>query len=144
MQSLFLILFFGLTTLLFGQEIMPGLTIFTPQNGGGGGGGGGTTTYLKDENGTTIKTWNHSNGPASMPYMYPDSSILYPYRVNNPTMNSGGVGGGVQRISWDGEILWDYIISNNTYQHHHDVEPLPNGNVLIVAWERFSLSLIHI
>tara|TARA_Y100001978_G_scaffold107193_1_gene95764 strand:+ start:783 stop:2219 length:1437 start_codon:yes stop_codon:yes gene_type:complete len=139
MKSLILILFFGLTNYLLSQEVMPGLTIFTPQNGGGGG-GGGTTTYLKNENGTTIKTWNHSNGPASMPYMYPDSSILYPYRVNNPTMNSGGVGGGVQRISWNGEILWDFVMSNDTYQHHHDVEPLPNGNVLIVAWERFTAS----
>ena len=126
--------FIFLISFLFNQNVMPGLTIFTPQVGGGG--GGGSTTYLKDENGTTVKTWSHSRGPASMPYMYPDSSILFPYRVQNPTMNAGGVGGGVQRISWDGEILWDYQISNNDYQHHHDVEPLPNGNVLIMAWER--------
>ncbi len=52
----------------------------------------------------------------------------------------GGVGGGVQYIDWDGNVLWDYVLSNNTYQHHHDVEPLPNGNVLMIAWERMSAS----
>ena len=52
----------------------------------------------------------------------------------------GGVGGGIQRISWDGDILWTHEVSNNDYQHHHDVEPLPNGNVLIIAWERKTAS----
>ena len=119
------------------QEVFDGLTIYTPQTGGGpGGGGGGATTYLKNEEGVTIHTWDHSNGAASMPYLYPDSSIIYPYRVPNPTMVNGGVGGGIQHISWDGEILWEYIVSNDTYQHHHDVQPMPNGNILVIAWER--------
>tara|TARA_Y100000590_G_scaffold449254_1_gene587098 strand:+ start:32 stop:1507 length:1476 start_codon:yes stop_codon:yes gene_type:complete len=51
-------------------------------------------------------------------------------------MINGGVGGRIQHITWDGTVLWDYIISNEIYQHHHDIQPLPNGNVLIVAWER--------
>ena len=71
-----------------------------------------------------------------MPYLLPDGSIIYPYRVPFPTMDAGGVGGGVQRISWDGEILWEYIYSDNQYQHHHDVEPLINGNILIIVWEK--------
>ena len=29
-----------------------------------------------------------------------------------------------------------HIFSDAMYQHHHDIEPLPNGNVLIIAWER--------
>ena len=53
-------------------------------------------------------------------------------------MNSGGVGGGVSQYSWDGELIWDYQLSNQTYQHHHDVEPLPNGNILVIVWEKDS------
>ena len=75
-----------------------------------------------------------------MPYLRQDSVLVYPYRVSNPTMNSGGVGGGVQYVDWDGDVLWEYVLSNNDYQHHHDVEPLPNGNVLMIAWERMSAS----
>ena len=53
-------------------------------------------------------------------------------------MSAGGVGGGVAHISWDGTILWEYTISNEIYQHHHDVQPLPNGNILVIVWEKKS------
>jgi hypothetical protein len=120
---------------VFSQDVYDGLLLFSPTAGGGGING---ITYLMDNNENIVHTWNFSNGAASMPYLMPDSSIVYPYRVSNPTMNSGGVGGGVAQLSWDGEVLWNYVVSNSVYQHHHDVEPLPNGNILIIAWENFS------
>ena len=30
-------------------------------------------------------------------------------------------------------MLWSHEISNNIYQHHHDIEPLPNGNFLLIT-----------
>ena len=115
-------------------EIFNGYTLFSPlianQNG--------AITYLINNEYDILHTWSHEQGAASMPYLLPDSSIVYPYRVPNPTMVAGGVGGGVQSQSWDGIILWEYEFSNNTYQHHHDVEPLPNGNVLLIVWENKS------
>ena len=129
-----------LLTPMLSQEVFEGYTLFTP---GGGGGGGSATTYLKNNDLTNIQIWNHGNGPASMPYLIPgddpgweNTLLIYPYRVNNPTMDSGGVGGAVQCLSWEGELVWEYILSNSNYQHHHDVEPLPNGNVLMIAWEK--------
>ena len=121
---------------LFSQDVYEGYTLFTP------GGGGSTTTYLKDNNLINIQTWSHSNGPASMPYLIPgiepgweNTLLIYPYRVNNPTMESGGVGGAFECLTWDGELIWEYELSNTDFQHHQDVEPLPNGNVLMIAWE---------
>tara|TARA_B100000315_G_scaffold116522_1_gene106855 strand:+ start:9564 stop:11258 length:1695 start_codon:yes stop_codon:yes gene_type:complete len=122
-------------------QVSDGYVIFTPQEGGGGGGGGSSaTTYLMDTDYNVVHTWSHSRGPASMPYMQTDSSIIYPYRVQSPTMTSGGVGGGVQRVTWTGTILWDYTVADDDYQHHHDIQPLPNGNILIIAWERKTAS----
>tara|TARA_B100000315_G_scaffold116522_1_gene106854 strand:+ start:7547 stop:9256 length:1710 start_codon:yes stop_codon:yes gene_type:complete len=121
-------------------QVSDGYVIFTPQQGGGGGGGSSATTYLMDTDYNAVHTWSHDRGPASMPYLLPDSSIIYPYRVPFPTMTNGGVGGGIRGITWDSTILWDYTVSDDIYQHHHDVEPLPNGNVLIIAWERKSAS----
>jgi hypothetical protein len=120
------------------SEIYDGYLLYSPAGGGGGQGGGGGNRYtqLIDNNLNIIHEWNHSAGCASMPYLRQDSILVYPYRVSNPSMDSGGVGGGVQYIAWDGTVLWDYVLSNNDYQHHHDVEPLPNGNVLMIAWER--------
>ena len=121
------------------QDVFEGYTLFTPQIGIGG----GATTYLMGNDYTTIQSWEHSNGAASMPYLIPGSEpgfentlLIYPYRVDNPTMESGGVGGAVQCLSWEGELIWEYVLSNDDYQHHHDVEPLPNGNVLLIAWEK--------
>ena len=116
-------------------EVFEGYALFTQGSSPGGGGGGGGTTYLMDHNSTVVKSWSHTRGASSMPYLLPDSSIIYPYRVPNPSMNAGGVGGGIQRITWDGTILWNYIFADATYQHHHDIEPLPNGNILIIVWE---------
>ena len=97
-----------------------------------------TVTYLMNNNNEIINSWTHSNVPASIPYLLPDSSIIFPFRVANPTMAAGGVGGGVKKISWSGHLYWEYIFSNDMYQQHHDVEPLPNGNVLIIVWENKS------
>ena len=78
-----------------------------------------------------------------MPYLIPgdepgfeNTLLYYPCQVNNPTMQNGGVGGQVEIYNWDGDLLWEYILSDNDYQHHHDIEPLPNGNILVLAWER--------
>ena len=131
-KSTFILLQLSLT--LLSAEVSPGYVIFTP--GAGGPGGGDNTTYLLDHNDNEVHTWSHVRNCASMPYLFPDSTIIYPYRVPNPSMNSGGVGGGISKLTWDGATLWDYQFANNIYQHHHDVEPLPNGHVLIIVWER--------
>ncbi|HIE94465.1 MAG TPA: hypothetical protein EYQ83_16980, partial [Acidobacteria bacterium] len=51
----------------------------------------------------------------------------------------GGSGGGVQELEWDGTVVWDFTYSNVPgHLQHHDVEMLPNGNVLMIAWEGIS------
>jgi len=130
----------------YSQNVFDGYTLFTPQQGNPN---SGAETRLMDNDETIIHSWSHDRGPASMPYLIPGDEaglenciLVYPYRVPNPTMDSGGVGGGVQFVDWNGNILWDFVLSNQQYQHHHDVEPIPDGeggyNILMVAWEAFS------
>ncbi|MBY0293849.1 aryl-sulfate sulfotransferase, partial [Patescibacteria group bacterium] len=42
----------------------------------------------------------------------------------------GGKTGLIQRISWDGVVLWEY--TDETM--HHDFEVLPNGSVAFLSW----------
>ena len=93
-------------------------------------------TKLINNNQNVLHSWNHDRGSASMPYLLTDGTLLYPYRVENPSMCNGGVGGGIALYDWYGNILWSYEFSNNLYQHHHDICPLPNGNILVLVWER--------
>ena len=75
-----------------------------------------------------------------MAYLLEDSMLVYPYRVQNPSMSAGGVGGGISKYNWEGDLLWSYEFANETYQHHHDIEPLLNGNILVIVWEKKTLS----
>ena len=136
--SIILVLF----TSLIGQEVFEGYTIFTPQVGNPN---SGSETLLLNNDQETVHSWSHNRGPASMPYLIQgdepgleNTILVYPYRVPNPTMDSGGVGGGVQFVDWNSNVLWDFVLSNEQYQHHHDVAPMPNGNILMVAWEAFT------
>ena len=101
------------TVNLIFAEIYDGHLLYSPGGGGGGQGGGNNDHYtrLMDSDNNVIHEWDHSNGCASMTYLRQDSILVYPYRVSNPTMDSGGVGGAVQYISWDGDILWNYVLS---------------------------------
>ena len=128
--------------LVSGQDAFDGYTLFTPQTTGNS----GAITYLIDNDHNIIQSWNHTNGPASMPYLIvgdepglENAILIYPYRVDNPTMETGGTGGAFVCLTWEGDVLWEYELSNENYQHHHDVEPLPNGNVLMIAWEKKTL-----
>ena len=100
---------------------------------------GSTTTYLVDMDGEVVHSWVGAGRIASTPYLFKGGDLLRPCRVQGqPPMNGAAVGGRIQRISKDGEILWDYTFSDQNNQQHHDICPMPNGNVLLVAWERRS------
>ena len=138
-NRLIYIIFYIYMSFAFAEEIFNGYTLFTPQVGFND----GAITYLMDNEFNVVHAWLHENSPASMPYLIPgeqsglnNTFLLYPYRVNNPSMENGGVGGAVQCLNWEGEILWEFILSNDDFQHHHDIEPLPNGNILLIAWNK--------
>ncbi len=94
-----LILYIYLPMVLLGQTFN-GLTLFAPNQGGGG---SSFISYLVNNEMDVIKSWSHSNGAASMPYLLQDSTLVYPYRVPNPTMSSGGVGGGISKYNGEGD-----------------------------------------
>ena len=47
----------------------------------------------------------------------------------------GGSGGILKRVTADQKTLWEYTIASETELAHHDLELLPNGNVLTIVWE---------
>jgi hypothetical protein len=66
--------------------------------------------------------------------MMPDGSI-YRSAVSGTSFNGGGATGMIQKLSWSGSVLWEYTYSNSSYRLHHDFCVMPNGNVLMIAWE---------
>ena len=93
-----------------------------------------SVTYLIERNGVVNHTWPSSFFPGQAVYWLGDGTILRTIRVG-VSPGSGGAGGGIQKVKADGTIVWDFRYNTNGFLSHHDIEPLLNGNVLIIAWE---------
>ncbi len=96
-----------------------------------------TQTFLVDTNGTTYKTWTHSSSQKTgfSVYLIPGDTLLHPVAYPTTQLTGGGMTGEVQKVTWGGTVVWDYVYSSSTYCLHHDVCPMPNGNVLLTCYE---------
>jgi len=96
-----------------------------------------TQTFLINSAGETVHTWSSNYRPRLSVYLLENGNLLRPGDlIPNPVfMMGGGNGGNVEIIDWNGTVLWDYEYSTDLYCLHHDVEILPNGNILMIAYE---------
>ena len=120
------------------NEPVAGYTLFYPDIQ--------STVFLIDDCGQIVHQWDDSdNGarPGPVAYLLPDGRLLrakrYTPLFEGPTFGSGGAGGVIELLSWEGEVLWTYVVANSTERQHHDVHYMPNGHILILAYERFGL-----
>ncbi len=105
-----------------------GYTLYSPN--------GGSRTYLLDLDNSVVHTWIHTLSGGYSAYLLGDGSVLRPALSTNSNLNGGGAAGIVERRAADNTLAWEYSYSSNLVRTHHDIEPMPNGNVLLVAWER--------
>ena len=98
-----------------------------------------TSTYLIDNEGRLIHQWESEFNPGASAYLLDNGHLLRTVRdAENPDFSVGGAGGRVQEFDWDGNLVWEFAYSNDQHRSHHDIEKLPNGNVLMIAWENKS------
>jgi plastocyanin len=105
----------------------PGYTLFGPLRS--------KSTYLVDAQGKQVHEWKSDATPGQSVYLLPNGHLLRCERVPSEVFSGGGQGGRVREYDWDGNVVWEYVCADETKLHHHDIEPLPNGNVLLIAWE---------
>ena len=134
------ICFLFITGLLTGQEedqtvglflntaaAAPGYTLFAPMSY--------NVTYLIDNNGELVQSWPSEYGPGLSVYILENGDLLRTRRLQGQLFQTGGRGGGVEIIDWDGNLIWEFDYFSNQFWQHHDIESLPNGNILLIAWE---------
>jgi hypothetical protein len=99
----------------------------------------GTQTYLCDTNGTNYHTWTFTTSTKNAYSTYmkvPGDTLFRSYKpTGNTSWNSGGIHGGIQKVLWNGTVVWDFTYYGSTYCLHHDICPMPNGNVLLICYE---------
>ncbi len=97
----------------------------------------GTTAQLIDLNNTVYHTWNFASTKKTgySCYMLPGGTLVRSYLNSANSLSGGGITGGVQKVDWSGTVIWDFPYSSTTYCLHHDICPLPNGNVLMISYD---------
>jgi len=96
-------------------------------------------TYLIDMQGRVVRTWVSDCDPAVSAYLLPDGHMLRPGMLDGEQQRFGsgpGAGGKVQEFTWEGELAWDFKYVSEKRIPHHDITKLPNGNVLLIVWEK--------
>ncbi len=101
--------------------------------------GNATTARLVDTTGVIYKQWTGLTGGGTgySSYLLPGKILLRSVKQNpvSPFTNTGGACGAFQKVDWNGTVLWTYTISNSSHYSHHDLCPMPNGNVMVIAYE---------
>ncbi|MFO7676755.1 MAG: aryl-sulfate sulfotransferase [bacterium] len=108
-------------------EASEGYTLFAPMPY--------TESYLIDPDGDLVQSWPGTLKPGLAAYLGEDGLLLRTNDLGNLTFYGGGRGGRVEARDWDGEVAWSFDYSNTQHCLHHDIARLPNGNVLMLAWE---------
>ncbi|MCP4150679.1 MAG: SUMF1/EgtB/PvdO family nonheme iron enzyme, partial [bacterium] len=107
----------------------PGYTLFAPKHG--------TMTYLIDNDGKVVNEWTGSQyEPGQTVYLLPNGNLLRCCFVHGTGFIRGGEGGRLEEYNWEGKLVWEFNYSSDNYMLHHDIEVLPNGNILALAVEK--------
>ncbi|MFC0602987.1 aryl-sulfate sulfotransferase [Winogradskyella pulchriflava] len=101
---------------------------------------GGTSSYLLNKEGFKVHEWTFEDNLGNDLEILPNGKLLGMFKAENPSFSFGGYGGIIKILNSDGSTDWEYNYSSENVIAHHDVEMLPNGNVLFIAWEKITSS----
>ena len=114
----------------YDESAFEGYTLFAPKHY--------NTTYLIDNRGYLLHSWESDYEPGQSVYLLENGDLLHTCFLGpgaNPVFDVGGEGGRIEKFEWDGTLAWEFEYSSDLYFGHHDIEPLPSGNLLAIAWE---------
>lgn len=97
-----------------------------------------TSTQLIDHTGAVYHSWTHTSATKTgySSYLLPGGTLLRTISKSGNQFTGGPICGEVQKVDWNGNVTWDFVYSTYSYCSHHDICAMPNGNVLLIAYER--------
>ena len=109
------------------NDVFEGYSLFHPN--------GSTDSYLINNDGELVHTWPGNFLPGVAIYLLENGQLLRSGRVDDGNDFAGGRGGRLELVEWDGTVSWSFEISSSSEKLHHDMQILPNGNILAIVWE---------
>jgi len=88
---------------------------------------------LIDEFGREVHTWSDpSYSFLGYPYLLPNGDLV------RKVSTGGGISAHLTKYDWDNNKIWDWTSTDPSFSQHHDIQPLPNGNILVIVREELS------
>lgn len=112
------------------EQSFEGYTLFAPSSS--------TITYLIDNCGKQVHYWESDTRPGLAAYLLENGLLLRTGLAFSTTFAAGGIGGKIELLDWESNLVWETTFADSLYHQHHDIEYLPNGNILVLAWEYHS------
>lgn len=103
---------------------------------------GSTSSYLIDTNSTNYKVWTHASTDKTCysSYLAPGGNLYRSISKSGNSFTGGPICGQLQKVDWNGNVVWNYVHSTTNEVTHHDFHVMPNGNVLLIVYERKTAS----
>lgn len=105
------------------SQSFDGYTLFSPIKN--------KTTYLINNCGEKVHSWTSQYTPNLSCYLLENGVLL---RSGRMPVQGGGTGV-IEMIDWNGNVIWSYTVPATYGNQHHDMEILPNGNILLIAYD---------
>lgn len=108
------------------------------------------SSYLLNMDGQIVHEWKCKASPGLYAELLPNGHLLRAETtdqkkdIKDSGLNIkgkkyagiGGSGGYIREYNWDGDMVWEYKMSEaNKEIQHHTFNRMPNGNTLILGWE---------
>jgi hypothetical protein len=91
--------------------------------------------YLMSKEAELLYEWTLTNNIGNDVVLLPNGNLLASLEADNPQIQLGGKGGRIQLVQPNGSVDWDFVYSSIEGETHHDIELLPNGNIIAMVWE---------
>jgi hypothetical protein len=98
----------------------------------------GREVYLLDLDGRVVHEWRAARN-VFVAHLLPNGNLIRDGSDCDIAVafKAGGAAGYVEEVTWDNELVWQFSkLPYASFLTHHDLEPMPNGNVLMLCWER--------
>jgi hypothetical protein len=95
-------------------------------------------TWLLDMQGRVVNKWESRYTAGQDAYLLENGNLLRSARLadGEAFFAGAGAGGRIQEFTWGGKLVWDFKFHNEKQTQHHGITPMPNGNVMLIVWER--------
>jgi Arylsulfotransferase (ASST) len=98
---------------------------------------------LLSNDGRIVNIWESDYYPSNSVYLKENGNLLRTASLDDNfgfgfNGQWGFTNGRIEEVTWDNEVVWSFEYSSERFVGHHDFEILPNGNILMIAFERVS------